>query len=348
MKPGSVLFVGLGGAGQRHLRVLRQRLPDARFLAFRQTRSTPLLAPDFSVKPGNVEEAYGLTTVTSLSDAFAGRPDLVVIATPSSLHYEPMMAAARHGASLLVEKPWSSTLAGFETFRTAVQASRGRFRISFQRRFHPLLRRVKKLVESGQLGSIASVRMAVGSYVPDWHPYEDWKQLYAVRRELGGGVLLTEIHEIDLAFWFFGVPRRVLCLCGNFGAERLDVEDTAQLTLEYPNFVVQISLCFMQREPRRGIEIAGAGGYVTCDLVANRLQHVDYRSGQRTTDSPASVSNEALFEWQADALLVDDSNDTEEQLRAAWCSQAIVAAARLSAKDGRAVTMPAYPQETVQ
>jgi predicted dehydrogenase len=347
MSLGSVLFVGLGGAGQRHLRILRRRLPQARFMAYRHTSATPLLTADFKTLPGHVEQTYDLTLFPTLPAALDERPDLVVISTPPALHYGPALAAARRGLGLLVEKPWSDSLAGFATFHETVTRQGTPFHLSFQRRFHPLVRRVRDLVAAGRLGRIMRAHMMVASYVPAWHPYEDWRGLYAVRRDLGGGVLLTECHEIDLCCWLFGVPQRVSCVGGNFGPEPLEVEDTVELTLDYENFSVLLSLCFMQREARRSIEIAGTGGHIFWQATGNRLTHVDYASGRRDEEADPEFPNDALFEAQADALLAACKNDTDDQLRSAWASQAIIAAARLSMSERRAVVLPSYPSETV-
>jgi predicted dehydrogenase len=337
-----VLFVGLGGAGQRHLRILREKLPHARFTAFRRTGATPLLNADFTVAPGRtLEEAYGVAPVASVEAGLAEAPDLVVISTPSALHLDPMLAAARQGAGILVEKPWSSDLAGFGEFRRLVEASGAPFRLSFQRRHHPLLKRVRALLAEGRLGRIVAARFEVGSFVPAWHGYEDWRGLYAVRPELGGGVLLTEIHEIDLAHWFFGIPERVFCVGGNFGPEPLEVEDTVQLTLDYGRFSAQLSLCFMQKRNRRALEISGTDGFLAWNQDDNRLVLTDYVSGKSEEWAEPGLPNDAMFQAQADELLAHfDGSANDEHLRAAWVSQAVVEAARRAMAEARAIPLP--------
>lgn len=349
MIPARVLFVGLGGAGQRHLRILRKRLPEAHFTAFRRTGATPVLNADFTVASGkSLEAEYGLVPVARLEAGLAEKPDLVVISTPSALHLDPMLMAARQGAGILVEKPWSHSLDGFNEFLGAVRASGAPFRVSFQRRFHPLLARVKGLLDEGRLGCIISARFEVGSFVPVWHGYEDWRSLYAVRPELGGGVLLTEIHELDLAHWFFGLPERVFCVGGNFGPEPLEVEDTAQLTLDYGAFSAQLSLCFMQQKARRGLEIAGTAGFLSWNADGNRLTLTEYGNGSVQEWADPALPNDAMFEAQADALLGDFSAaGNEEHLLAAWASQAMVAAARLSMAERRAIPFPSSFSETM-
>jgi predicted dehydrogenase len=99
-----------------------------------------------------------------------------------------------------------------------------------------------------------SAQFEVASYVPDWHPYENYGELYAVRKAMGGGVVLTESHELDLAFWFFGRPHKVAAVGGKLTDHEGDAEDTAQILLDC-GFPVSVSMCFMQRPARRSIRI---------------------------------------------------------------------------------------------
>lgn len=349
MNPSSILFVGLGGAGQRHLRILRTLLPKTRFLAYRKNGTTPLLNPDFTVSfSQRLEDVYSIELMNSLEEALEERPDLVVISTPPSKHWEPLMAAAGIGANILLEKPWSDGLKGFGEFFRLIELNGSAFRISFQRRFHPMMARVHEIINSGEFGKIISATFMVGSYVPAWHTYEDWRSLYAVQPELGGGVLLTEIHEIDLAYWFFGLPKRVFCQAGNFGPELLLVEDTAHLTMDYGNFSVQISLCFMQRKSRRSLEISGSFGHVSWDSDCNRLIYTVYHREKAYVYEDPNYSNDSMFKAQALAFLCDFTRSgNEEYLRAAWASQAIVETAKKSNLEGKSISLSEFFSDTI-
>ena len=332
-----ILFVGLGGAGQRHLRIFRDLLPDAEMTCLRRTGATPVLNADFSVAEGaTLEERYDVAVTDDADAAFAARPDLTVIATPSSLHLDPMNRAVTVGSSVFVEKPWSDSTTGFTEFRRQVEARGLAFFISFQRRHHPLIERAAALVRSGRLGRIVNAVFNVASYVPIWHGYEDWRRLYAVRPELGGGVLLTEIHELDLAAWFFGPPKSVFCSGGNYGEFALDVEDTVHLTLGYDGFDVQVNLCFMQRQARRDFFVAGTDGHVSWNQNGNAFEHVDYASGAAVRDALPEMTCDTMFVCQARAFLDDHGPErTTEQLDAAEISQAIVDSAKASMRSQR-------------
>ena len=104
--------------------------------------------------------------------------------------------------------------------------------VGYQLRFHPCLRALAETVKSGILGSLLGVRATVGEYLPNWHPYEDYRQMYAARADLGGGVVLSQIHEFDYLYSLFGVPSRIYALGGHWSDLEIDVEDTASILME--------------------------------------------------------------------------------------------------------------------
>ena len=327
-----VLFIGLGGAGQRHLRIFRQLLPESTvFTAYRRTGATPLLRSDFTVAAqGSIEAAYDLRMFDDIESAFADGPDLTVVSTPTSCHRVPMSMAIEANSGVLVEKPWAEDLQGFPAFRDGVLAKHLPFHVSFQRRFHPQITRAHHIVTTGLIGKPMVASFTVYSDVRTWHMYEDWKSLYAVRPDLGGGVLLTEIHELDIANWFFGLPDEVFCTGGNRGPEELAVEDTAHITLLYADFSVQITLCFMHKKTSRSFHIAGTGGDIMWDGAENRLRVTQF-GGPVEEHIEQPFANDAMFVAQAQRFLFNwSSADTAASLAAAADSLSIVDAARRS------------------
>lgn len=327
----NILYIGLGGAGQRHLRVFQKLLPSGvNYSAFRHSKKTPLLNSDFTVGNSSIEEKYGVRMFDTVEAAFANKPDLTVISTPTSFHFPFMMMAVATGSAILVEKPWGESLVNFHTFQREVLSKRIPFHISFQRRFHPQIQECHRLISSGAIGRPVAASFTVYSNVPTWHPYEDWRNLYAVRPELGGGVLLTEIHELDLAIWFLGLPKAVFCSGGNFGKELLEVEDTAQITFIYDNCTAQITLCFMHGKPSRSFQIAGTLGNIEWNGDKNQLSFTNFES-YREEKSVDVVSNDQLFINQAKKFLFEWSeSNTQESLDSARYSLAVVEAAKKS------------------
>ena len=92
---------------------------------------------------------------------------------------------------------------------------------------------MKNIVLQGDLGRIISARVENGSFLPDWHPYENYQTNYAARTDLGGGAVLTCIHEIDYANYLFNKPLNIICKGGKKSKLRIDVEDFAKLKINY-------------------------------------------------------------------------------------------------------------------
>src|SRR5262249_36218301 len=148
----------------------------------------------------------GIHTVASLEAGLAECPDVTFVCNPSSEHVPVALAAVRAGSHVFVEKPLSADLNGVDEL---IEEAARRDRVGcvgYQLRFHPALRELGRLVNSGSLGHILSIRAQVGEYLPNFHRYEDYREMYASRRELGGGVILSQIHELDYLIMLFGMP----------------------------------------------------------------------------------------------------------------------------------------------
>ena len=331
-----ILFIGLGGAGQRHLRLFRENLPNVELIAYRSTNKTPLLNSDFSVNQNeSIEDVYQIKIYNNLKEVLALKPDLVVISTPSSMHLEYAQLCAEKGIDVFVEKPISNSLKGLQTLRDTVERKHVAIQVGFQRRFHPHLNKIKKIIKSGVLGQILTVNFTVASYIPRWHPYENYLELYACRKELGGGVLLTEIHEIDLAVWYFGMPKSVVCIGGTYSDVGMDVEDTVRLTLDYANFSVQINLTFWQKRHERSLSICGEEGYLSWDQDDDFLIEEYFDKAKESTKRVNSNSdNDAMFYLQVKSLIKNiNTIDSKVNMNDAIASMKIIEAAKESMKN---------------
>jgi predicted dehydrogenase len=334
----SVLFVGLGGAGQRHLRVVKKFCPEAKLYAYRTTSKTPLLTPGFEVDSNNtVESQYGVELVEGYEQGLAKKPDLVVISTPSSLHMSAALKAVEAGSSLLVEKPFSHNLEGFSQLKQIAEKKNLLIATSYQRRYNQHFETVKKAIGDQTVGKISSVVFNVSSYLPVWHKYEDFRDMYAARPELGGGALLTEIHEIDLCTWFFGLPQTVYCAGGSLSGADLQVEDTVAVVLNYGSFVVSLNIGFMNRKTRKEMQLYGSK--VSFEWVENQniLKTFRHESNKEDSVSAPFQGPDELFEKQFQDLLKRGLRYSAEDFNKAEMSVRIVEAAKASMKSGQAV-----------
>jgi predicted dehydrogenase len=99
--------------------------------------------------------------------------------------------------------------------------------------------------------------------------------MYAARAELGGGVVLTQIHELDFLYSIFGVPSRVYAVGGHWSDLEIDVEDTASSLMEVPwdgrPLPIQLHSDYLQSPPNRQTEVIGDRGRAVMDLNAQTV-----------------------------------------------------------------------------
>jgi predicted dehydrogenase len=267
------LFVGLGSIGQRHLRNLIQLKPNIELIAVRSSRASPTLNENNEVIQGkSIKDLYEIEEYESLSKALRKNPDLVFITNPSSLHVATAIKALNSGSFVFIEKPLSHQWQGVdELLRLEKLFNQKKVSVGYQFRFHPALNHIKKLLNEKAIGNVVNARFVNGEYMPNWHPYEDYRYSYAARNELGGGALVTQIHDIDLSIWLFGNPNKLFTIGGQLSNLEIDVEDSVQLLLEFTNnetnFPVSINLDYLQWPPEKSITIIGDKGSIKCDLI---------------------------------------------------------------------------------
>ena len=291
------LFLGLGGVGQRHLRNLRAlRGRDVEVWAYRVRGEPHVIGNRLEIEKGeDVETKYDVRVVKDIDRAFDARPDVVFVTNPTSLHLPLALRAAQAGCHLFVEKPLSHSLEGVGELIRTVEAKKLVAFVAYQLRQHPGFIRLREIIDSGMLGQVLSVSAEVGEYLPGFHPYEDYRRMYAARRELGGGVTLTQIHEIDYLYALFGMPEKVYSLGGHLSSLEIDVEDVAVSILaarRKDNKLLPIELHqdYVQRPPARRCRVIGESGRVEWSLsggelvrftVGQAVETRDYRSLER-------------------------------------------------------------------
>lgn len=273
------LFVGLGGIGQRHLRNLRAlRGADVEVHAYRVRRERHVLDDTLQVVPGeDVEIKYGVAVHGDLDAALAKKPDIVFVTNPSSLHVDITRRALAAGAHVLVEKPLSHSLTGVADLVRESQTLNLVGYVAYQLRFHPGFLRAAEILKQGLLGRPLFAEAVVGEHLPGFHPYEDYRRMYASRRDLGGGVTLSQIHEVDFLIALLGRPERVFSLGGKLSSLDVDVDDVSSSLLEFRGaegrvLPVRLHQDFVQRPAERRFVLVGDGGKLEWNLSGRSLR----------------------------------------------------------------------------
>jgi len=273
-----VLFCGLGGIGQRHLRNLRRIVPPEvlEIHAYRVLGRNKKLRDDLSIEADrSIVDDYDIIVHSDMAQALGASPQAVFICNPSSLHTDLALQAAGAGAHIFIEKPVADTLRGLEELQELVERRQLVCCVGYNFRFHPALARIKELIVRGQFGNLLAANFEIGEYLPNWHRYEDYRTMYASRADLGGGVILSQIHEMDLIYWFFGLPSTIYTLGGKLSSLEVDVEDCASSLIQNEgalgSFPITLHQDYLQRPPVRRFKVVGDEGLAVVDLIQNHL-----------------------------------------------------------------------------
>ena len=279
------LIAGLGSIGRRHLRNLKT-LGHTDMLLYRTHQAT---LPDTDLS--------GFPTFTDLQQALAEKPNGVIVANPTALHLEVATASAKAGAALLIEKPVSDSLLGIRELQTALDEAGKPALVGFHLRYHPVLRQIKELVDSNQLGKALKAYAHWGEYLPGWHPWEDYRQGYAARADLGGGVVRTLCHPLDYLRWLMGEVTAVRALTDQLGGLEIEVEDTAEIALRFESGALgSVHLNYLQRPGVHRLEIIGAEGTIQWDNADGSVRI--YRAAASQWEvflAPEGFERNALF-----------------------------------------------------
>lgn len=280
-----ILIAGFGSIGRRHFHNLLA-LGERDILFYRSGRST---LPD--------DELEGYPVETDLQAALSHRPQAVIVANPTALHLDVAIPAAEAGCSLLLEKPISHTLDRLPELQAALRSSGAQVFVGYQFRFHPGLRQVKRLVEEGAVGRLVSVRAHWGEYLPGWHPWEDYRQGYSARQDLGGGVVLTLCHPLDYLRWLFGEVASLWAFTGQLSDLGLSVEDTAEIGLRFFGGALgSLHLDYCQRPPSHHLEMIGTRGVIRWDNAGDAVQLYRASDDQWSSFSvPAGFERNIMF-----------------------------------------------------
>jgi predicted dehydrogenase len=296
-----ILIAGLGGIGQRHLRNLRTLLgAEAEINAVDPRHNIPVLTDQLQVEAGTtLEEKYDLQIYPDLEPALAWKPDLVFVCNPTSLHVPTALRAAQAGCALFIEKPLSHNFEQVEELIRLVESRNLKTAVGYQMRFHPCLQRLFVLLQEKKVGRILSVRAEIGEYLPGWHRYEDYRQMYASRQDQGGGVILSQIHEMDYLYWLFGLPRRVYALGGHLSSLEVNVEDTAEILMDYEmdgrSVPISLHQDYLQRPPRRTCEVLGDNGKILVNLAALTVDVFDGSGSHGESSSYEGFQRNQIF-----------------------------------------------------
>ncbi len=265
-----VLIIGLGSIGQRH----------ANALIVLGINNIAALRTGKGQKEIDLEILRKIKIFSNEQEAFAWKPTHMIISNPTSLHLDFIKKAILANIKFFVEKPITDKLNNLE-LNIDIKNVNGV--VGYNLRFHALFQFIKNIIVSKEFGRIITAHLHVGQYLPNWHPYEDYREAYYSKQELGGGALKTLSHEVDLMQFLFGKVETVFAKVQKLSDLEINVDDVTNIIAKTQYCQqVNVHINFLDPNIRRTGMIYFSEGVLEYDFMKSFVTFTN-NSGRKTT-----------------------------------------------------------------
>jgi len=290
--PKSVLIIGTGSIGERHLR------------CFQATgRARPSICEINTQLRERLAEKYGVDrTYADLGAALADSHHAAVIATPAHLHVPMAAWLAEAGVHLLIEKPLSNSLHGIDKLKEALARRSLVVMVAYVLRTHPALRAMKQEIESGRFGRPVQLVATSGQHFPTYRPA--YREIYYRNRATGGGAIQDALtHVINAGEWLVGPVDRLVAEAEHLVLEGVEVEDTVGVLARHGSLLGSYSLNQHQAPNELTITVICQDGTARFELHRHRWRWMTGPEEPWHDEPAGDIERDALFVAQAHAFL---------------------------------------------
>ena len=275
----NVLIIGLGSIGQRHLKNLQSIRLVKKIYIYRKKFQTPTLINYSTPSKKKIDEIYDVTYIKNLKNLSKYNIHVAFICSPTSLHTSQAIELIKNKINVFVEKPINNNLKNINKLYRLISKNRNvKHMIGYQLKFNPLIKKLKSIINRKNIGKIYHVQIHHGEHINDFHPYEDYKISYAARKKLGGGVVLTQSHEIDYLMYLFDNYnfKKKYSLNTKQSNLKLDVEDNSlsivEMSKKKQSITCSIYLNYFERPRSRSIKIIGEKISISANFINNTIE----------------------------------------------------------------------------
>ena len=253
-----VLIIGLGSIALKHIKALQELYPSVVIYALRRKG-------ELSKKLEGVIEIFDINEIAVDTLSF------ILISNPTAVHYQTIKEVIAYKKPLFIEKPLFSDLSKeANELVTKVEKQEIPTYVACNLRFLECIAKVKELIVGKRINE---VNVYCGSYLPNWRPNVDFRKVYSANKEMGGGVHIDLIHELDYVYWLFGAPIHTQSFFSNKSSLNITAYDYANYLWEYDDFSVSVVLNYYRRDSKRTLEILTDEGTYLVDLLRNNISY---------------------------------------------------------------------------
>lgn len=206
------------------------------------------------------EEKYGIRTFERFDDAMNADPDAIIISLPPDLHMKYALIAAKNNMHFFTEA--SVVDEGMDELIKLCKNKNIVAAPSCTMRFNPPIRKIKELVRNKAVGDVLTFTYHSGQYLPDWHPWEDYRKFYVSKKETGA---CREIVAFELVWltWVFGEIDKISCFKDKLTKLDIEIDDVYQIIMRFKNGILGHMLVdVISRVPYRACKIIGEDGVI--------------------------------------------------------------------------------------
>ncbi|XTB52010.1 Gfo/Idh/MocA family oxidoreductase [Fusobacterium nucleatum] len=255
-----VLIIGLGSIALKHIKALQELYPSVVIYALRRKGE-----PSKGIK--------GVVEVFDIDEIIMDTLSFILISNPTAVHYQTIKEVIAYKKPLFIEKPLFGALSKeAKELITEVEKQEIPTYVACNLRFLECIAKVKELIVGKRINE---VNVYCGSYLPNWRPNVDFRKVYSANKEMGGGVHIDLIHELDYVYWLFGTPTCTQSFFSNKSSLNITAYDYANYLWEYDDFSVSVVLNYYRRDSRRTLEILTDEGTYLVDLLKNNISYND-------------------------------------------------------------------------
>ena len=258
-----VCFVGLGSIGSRHLRNIDSIFKDKKDeLIVHAYRESNRVLNNGIIDTINKQ----IYNIEDLDNDY----DVVFITNPTSMHYESIKKFASRTKNMFIEKPiFDDSKYDLHEVKSLLNKN-GVFYVAAPMRYTDVLINMKSIIENKK---VYSVRSICSSYLPDWRHNIDYRENYSAHKELGGGVSIDCIHELDYLFYLFGFPEKTYNERGTFSHLEINSDDLSVYIFKYRDKIIELHLDYFGRSKERILEIYTREGMYKGDFYRNQITY---------------------------------------------------------------------------
>ena len=229
--------------------------------------------------------------------------DAVYVATPVHLHSEQTIAAAEAGKHVLCEKPMAIDVAECDRMIAACRANGVKLGVAYYRHFYPVVRRVKELIDSRELG--VPIIAQINAF--EWFdPEPSNPRAWLIQKEFSGGGPMFDFgcHRIEVLLNVFGAVREVKATLANTYFHR-EVEDLATAIFQFESGTcATLTVAHSAREPQDTLDVFCSQGSIHIPVLNQGTMRVLSAAGERIEKHPNHPNiHQPLIEDFANAIL---------------------------------------------